>query len=65
LDFLDNFSKNTQMQNVMKILLVGAEFFHVDGRKGKHKTANRRFSQNETSLTFSINTLAKAVGFSR
>jgi len=29
--FPDKFSKNTQIQNFMKILPVGAELFHADG----------------------------------
>jgi hypothetical protein len=32
LDFLDRFSKNTQILNFMKILPVEAELFHADGR---------------------------------
>jgi len=30
--FPDSFSKNTQISNLIKILLVAAELFHVDGR---------------------------------
>jgi hypothetical protein len=32
LDFLDRFSKNTQVSNFIKILPLGAELFHADGR---------------------------------
>jgi hypothetical protein len=32
LNFLDRFSKNTQMSNLMKIRRVGAELFHADGQ---------------------------------
>ena len=32
LRFLDRFSKNTEISNFMKILLVGEELFNVDGR---------------------------------
>jgi hypothetical protein len=32
LNFLNIFSKNTEISNFMKILLVGAKFFHADGR---------------------------------
>jgi len=31
-NFLDRFSKNTQISNFIKILLVGAELFHADGQ---------------------------------
>ena len=34
LNFLDRFSKNTQISNVKKIRPFGAELFHADGRKG-------------------------------
>ena len=32
MQFLDGFSKNTQMPNFMKIRPVGTEFFHADGQ---------------------------------
>jgi len=32
LNFLDRFSKSTQISNFMKICLLEAEFFHADGR---------------------------------
>ena len=32
LDCLDRFSKNTQIQNFMKLRRMGAEFFHADGQ---------------------------------
>jgi len=41
----DFFSENTEITNFMKILSVGAEYFHADGRTGRHDEANRRFSQ--------------------
>jgi hypothetical protein len=31
-NFLERFSKNTQISNFMKIRLVGAELFHADGQ---------------------------------
>jgi hypothetical protein len=30
--FLDRYSKNTQISNLMKIRPVGADLFHADGR---------------------------------
>jgi hypothetical protein len=32
LEFFDRFSKNTQVSNFIKILPMGAELFHADGR---------------------------------
>ena len=43
--FLDRFSKNTQVSNLIKIRPVGAELFHEDGQTGRHDEANSRFSQ--------------------
>jgi hypothetical protein len=40
LEFLDRFSKNTGISEVMKICTVGAELFHAD-----RLAANSRFSQ--------------------
>ena len=37
LNFLDRFSKNTQIPNVMKIRPVGTELFHADRRTDKMK----------------------------
>ena len=34
---MDRFSKNTQIPNLMKILPVGAELFHADGRRENTK----------------------------
>jgi len=47
LNFLDRFSKNTQISNFLKIRQMGAELFHVgrrtEGRTGKHDNANISF----------------------
>jgi hypothetical protein len=44
---LDRFSKNTQIQNFMKIRPVGAELFHADGRTDMTKliVAFRNFAK--------------------
>ena len=42
--FPDRFSENTQISNLMKVLLIGAEF-HEDVRKDRHDEAKSRFSQ--------------------
>jgi hypothetical protein len=44
-ELLDRFSKNTEIQNFMKIRLVGAKFFHADGQTDRHDEANSRSSQ--------------------
>jgi len=36
---------NTEMPNFMKILSVGSELFHADGRTNRHDEANSCFSQ--------------------
>jgi len=41
--FLDRFSENTQISNLMKIRQVVAELFHADGRAGRHDEVNSRF----------------------
>jgi len=43
--FFGRISKNTQVQNLMKIRLMGAELFHADRRTGRHDEANSLFSQ--------------------
>jgi len=45
LNFLGRFSKSTQMSKFMKILSVGAESFHADGRPERRDEANHRFLQ--------------------
>jgi hypothetical protein len=44
-NFLDRFSNNPQISNVMKIRPVEAELFHSDGRTDRHDEAYSRFSQ--------------------
>jgi len=44
-NYLDGFSKNTQMQNFMKICPEGAEFFYADRRTDSLEEAMSRFSQ--------------------
>jgi hypothetical protein len=45
-EFLDRFSKNTEIYNFMKICPVGDELFHAGGQTGQtHDEANSRFSE--------------------
>jgi hypothetical protein len=44
LNFLDRFSKNPQIQNLMHIHPVGA-YFHEDGQTDSHDKADSRFSR--------------------
>jgi hypothetical protein len=52
--YLDRFSKNVHLSNVMKIRSVGAELYadgrththiHTDGRTDRHDKASSRFLQ--------------------
>ena len=43
--FLDGFSTNIQIKNLMNILPVGAELLHADRRTDRHDKANSRISQ--------------------
>jgi hypothetical protein len=49
LKFYGRFSKNIQIQDLMKIRTVGAEWFHADGRMDgqteRHEDINNLFSQ--------------------
>jgi len=49
LNFVDRFTKNTQISNIIIISPVGAELFHAnrrtDGWTDRHNEASRRFSQ--------------------
>ena len=60
--FLNRFSKNTTTPSFVKILPVGAEFLHAEGRTDRHDEANIRFSQvcesnkkRQFSLIFMVN----------
>ena len=44
-NFLDRFSTNTQISNLMNICPVGPQLFHVDRRKDRYDEANSLFSQ--------------------
>jgi len=43
LNFLDRYSKNTLMSNLMKTLQVGTELFHADRRTDRQDEDNSRF----------------------
>jgi hypothetical protein len=45
MDLLDRFSKKSQISNLIKIPLVGAELFHADERTDRHEETNSRVSQ--------------------
>jgi len=45
-NFLDRFSKNTQILSFMKICPVETELLHADGRKDKYKEATSRRACN-------------------
>jgi hypothetical protein len=53
LNFLERFSKNTQIPDVMKIRLVGAELFHADGQRDMAKlmVAFRNFANAPKNLS--------------
>jgi len=38
-------SKNTEIQNLVKIRQVGAKLFHAEGWTGRHDEAKSHFSQ--------------------
>jgi hypothetical protein len=44
--FLGISSRNTQISNFMKILLMGSEFFHTDRLKDRHDEAKSHFCSN-------------------
>jgi len=46
MNFIDRFTKNTQISNVIKIYPVGAELFHVNKQMNRHDGANSHFSVN-------------------
>jgi hypothetical protein len=47
LNFLDRFSKNTQLSNFTKILSVGADLFHADRQTDRH---TNRWTDGETDM---------------
>jgi len=44
-NFLEEFSKNLQISNFVKIRAVTAELFHADGQTDRHDEANSRCPQ--------------------
>jgi hypothetical protein len=45
MDFLNSFSKNTQIPKLLNIRLMVAELFNADRRTGVHDKTNGPFSQ--------------------
>ena len=43
--YLQKFKKKAQISTFIKVCIVGAELFHVDGRTDRLDEANNRFSQ--------------------
>jgi hypothetical protein len=48
--FFRQIFKNTQISNILKIRLLGAEFFYADRRTDGHDETNSRFSQFDESV---------------
>jgi len=44
-NFLERYSKNSELLNTMRIRPVGAKLLQADGRTDRHDDANRHFSQ--------------------
>jgi hypothetical protein len=52
LEFLDRFSKNNQVSDLINIRSVGAELFHADGQTDRLDEADSRFSKFCEAVSF-------------
>ena len=69
LNFIDRFSKNTQISNFMKLLSLGAQLFHGDGRKNGQtyrqtdRQTHRHDKSNSSFLQFCESTQKLSISF--
>jgi hypothetical protein len=63
LNFLNGFSKNTQIQNLMKIRPVGAKLFHEGGRTDERAETDRHDEVNIRFLNSSNASNCKDIQF--